>query len=331
MEQTSAKKILPLGVHWSGRGSGVDVSVVVYVDDHLDSAAQLYGYVANDLMENGRSFEFLFIDDGNHEKILAEMEGFQGVVRNTKILRFSRPFGPSTAMSAGFRHARGRWILTLGPFLQVEPGQIRHMFKKIEEGYDFVNGWRVRRTDSRLNQIHSRLYNGLIRWVSRVPLHDTNCTLKLFKREILEDLPMYGDMYRFLPVLAAQRGFLVGEVPVRQRTEINRLGIYSAATYLRRFLDLVALFFLGRFTLTPLRFFGSVGAFLFFGGFLINLYLTYIKMAHGQPIADRPLLLLGTLLIVVGVQTATVGLLGELMIFTQVRQIKDPPIEKIVE
>jgi len=270
-----------------------EVSVVVYVDNHLDNAAQMYAYVANFLLETGKEFEFIFMDDGTNTQIYSEMESVQGFVRNARVIRLPRNYGPSTAMPVGFRHARGKYILTLGSFLQIKPEEIRKMFKKIEEGYDFVNGWRQNRTDSKLNQFHTRIYNWFVSKVSQVKIHDTNCTLKLFKREIIDELVIYGDLYRFLPVMAASQGFIVGEIPVDQRTELNRVGIYSIGTYIRRYLDLLALFFISRFTSRPLRFFGPVGLLLFTSGLAAGAYLIYVKYGLGQAIGGAAAPLFG--------------------------------------
>ena len=234
--------------------STVDVSVVVYVDKNLENAAQMYAYVANLLVEERRSFEFIFVDDGNGPRIFSAIEGLQQFARNARVIRLPRFYGPSIAMLVGFRHAKGDLILTLGSFLQVEPAEIKKMFREIERGYDFVNGWRSVRSDTQLNQLHTKVYNWLVRRVLQVHLHDTNCTLKLFKRSIAEHLPLYGDYYRFIPVMAARQGFRVTEVKVKQRREINHFGFYSGGVYFRRLLDLLAVLFMGRFIRKPLRF-----------------------------------------------------------------------------
>lgn len=308
-----------------------DVSVVIYVDKYLESATQIYAYVANFLKESKRSFEFIFMDDGNSKEVFVAIEGIQGFIKNTKVIRFPRPCGVSTAMQVGFRHARGQYILTLGSFLQIEPGEIEKVFKKIDEGFDFVNGWRQSRKDSTLNQFHTRIYNWMVRRVSQVNIHDSNCTLKLFKQSIIEDLYIYGDLYRFLPILAARQGYLVGEVPLKQRREINPVGIYGPGTYVGRLLDLLALFFISRFITRPLRFFGPLGLLFLGSGFLIDIYLVYLKYVVGEGIAGRPLLNFGTLLIILGIQIISVGLIGEMIIFFQSRNVKNYRVEKILE
>ena len=309
----------------------VDVSVVVYVDRNLEDAAQMYAYVANFLSEEGKSFEFIFVDDGNGPSIHSAIEGLHDFAKDASVIRLPRFYGPSTAMIVGFRHARGNLILTLGSFLQVHPGEIRKMFRKIDEGYDFVNGWRVARRDTRLNQWHTRAYNWLVRKLIQVDLHDTNCTLKLFKRSMAEELPLYGDNYRFLSVMALRHGFRVTEVPVAQRREVNRIGVYPIGIYVRRLLDLLALFFMGRFASKPLRFFGLVGSILLVAGLAVDIYLMYVKYALGQPISHRPLLILGTLWMVLGVQSASIGLIGELILYTHAHSVKDYQIEKVLE
>ena len=309
----------------------VDVSVVVYVDRHLENASQMYAYVANLLTGQKKTFEFIFMDDGNGPGVHTAIEALHDFAKNVRVIRLPRFYGQSVAMMLGFRHARGRLILTLGSFLQVEPQEITKLLAKIDEGYDFVNGWRVDRTDSPLNSLHTRLYNWLVRKVSLIELHDTNCTLKLLKRSTVPELPVYGDNYRFLPVLAARQGFRVTEVQVKQRRELNRHGIYGVGIYMRRALDLLALLFMGRFVEKPLRFFGSAGAVLLGTGFVINLYLVWVKYGLGEAISQRPLLILGTLLMVVGVQSASIGLIGELILFTHSSSLKSFQIEKILE
>jgi glycosyltransferase involved in cell wall biosynthesis len=308
-----------------------DVSVVVYVDRNLEDAAQMYAQVAKLLNEEKRTFEFIFMDDGNPKAVHAAIEAMHGTAKNVRVIRLPRFYGMSVAMMVGFNHAKGRLILTLGSFLQVQPGEISKLLAKIEEGFDLVNGWRVDRVDSPLNQWHTSAYNWLIRKVAQVTLHDTNCTLKVFKRSLVGELPVYGDNYRFLPVLAYRQGFRVTEVPVKQRREINHWGFYGAGIYLRRFLDLIALTFMGRFVERPLRFFGSIGTSLFAAGFLINTYLLYVKYIGDQPISQRPLLILGTLCMVIGVQSASIGLLGELILFTHSKDMQSYQIEKILE
>jgi len=322
--------VLPLPLP-TDAGKTPDVSAIVYVDKHLENVAQMYGYLANILHEMGLSFEFIFVDDGNAKRIFFEMEGFHKFVRDAKIIRLPRQYGPTTAMSAGFRHAKGKLILTLGPFLQVHPQEIHKMFKKIGEGYDFVNGWRVNRKDTWLNRAHTKTYNWLLRRISDVDLHDTNCTLKLFKRELVDEVPVYGDLYRFFPILAARHGYLVTEVPVNQRTELNRVGVYAGRTYIARALDLVVLLFISRFTQTPLRFFGTLGAAFTLAGLAINFYLVYLKFSAGEVLAERPLLHLGVLLMVLGVQLGSVGLIAELILFSGAKNIRRHHIERILQ
>jgi glycosyltransferase involved in cell wall biosynthesis len=313
------------------KADAFDVSVVVYVDRNLENAAQMYAYVANLLTQEKRTFEFIFMDDGNGPGVHSAIEALHGFAKNVRVIRLPRFYGMSVAMMVGFNYAKGRLILTLGSFLQVHPGEITKMLAKIDEGFDLVNGWRVERVDSPLNQWHTAAYNWLIRKLAQVTLHDTNCTLKVFKRSLVGELPVYGDNYRFLPVLASRQGFRVTEVPVKQRREINHWGFYGIGIYLRRLLDLITLTFMGRFVERPLRFFGSLGTVLLGTGFLINLYMIYVKYIGQEPISQRPLLILGTLCMVLGVQSASIGLLGELILFTHSKDMKTYQIEKILE
>jgi glycosyltransferase involved in cell wall biosynthesis len=324
-------QIVEIPVNKAKETDQFDVSVVVYVDRNLENAAQMYAFVANVLNQDHRTFEFIFMDDGNPVNVHAAIEALHDFAKNVRVIRMPRFYGMSVAMMVGFGHAKGRLILTLGSFLQVQPGEITKLLSKIDEGFDLVNGWRVDRIDSPLNQWHTSAYNWLIRKLAQVTLHDTNCTLKVFKRSLVGELPVYGDNYRFLPVLASRQGFRVTEVPVKQRREINSWGLYGMGIYLRRLLDLATLTFMGRFVERPLRFFGSVGLALFGTGFLINLYMIYVKYIGQEAISQRPLLILGTLCMVLGVQSASIGLLGELILFTHSKDMQSYQIEKILE
>lgn len=305
-----------------------DVSVVVYIDKNLENAAQLYAYVANLLQNMGKTFEFIFVDDGNSDRIVSEIEGCREFLKNTRVIRIHEPQGPSAAMNVGFRHVKGTLVLTLGPFLQVEPVEIEKMFQKIAEGYDFVNGWRQNRSDTSLSQAHTKIYNWLVRKVSGVPLHDTNCTLKLFRRQVTMEVPLYGDLYRFLPILAARKGFIVTEIPVDQRKELNQYGVYPLTTYGGRILDLLVLLVLSRFMTRPLQLFGFTGIGFSMAGFAICSYLLYVRFVIRLGIADRPLLLFGVLLIVVGIQIVSIGLIAELILFLQTSRGGIQSVEK---
>jgi glycosyltransferase involved in cell wall biosynthesis len=282
------------------------------------------------LKEAGRDHEFIFIDDGVGGKVFQTLQRLQETHDHVKIVKFKQDFGEAVALSVGFEKARGDIIITLASFMQTDPADLHKLLKELEDGADLVVGWRYPRVDPLLNRWQSAAFNWITRRLTSLPLHDLNCSLRVMRRRIIENIPIYGDQFRFLPVLAHRQGYRVKEVQVRHVEEMGQTGIYSLGSYVRRMIDILTLFFLVKFTKKPLRFFGLIGAALFGAGFLINVYLTIIRVM-GSPIGNRPMLLLGVLLMVVGIQTFSLGLVGEIVIFTHAKEIKEYNIEQFLE
>jgi glycosyltransferase involved in cell wall biosynthesis len=278
-----------------------------------------------------RGYEIICVDNGVGPEI------FDRVARllkerdvRCKFLSLHRPNGESEALSAGFKQASGEIVAVLPPYLQVDLSAIGRMLRKLEEGADFVCSRRVSRVGSPYRTGLSRAFNGMVRLLSRVELHDLNSGLKMMRREVIEDVQVYGDLHRFLPILAARRGYRVAEVDARHLEQRPEASGYGPGSYLRRLLDLLTLFFIIKFTKKPLRFFGLIGTGFFGGGTAVCLSLV-IDRFLGEGMGDRPMLLLGVLLIVLGIQLISIGLLGELIIFTHARELKDHHVEAIYE
>jgi len=215
--------------------------------------------------------------------------------------------------------------------VQVDPVVLRSMLAALDEGADFVTPWRTPRIDPWLNRLQSAAFNLVIRQIIRMDFHDLNCYFRAIRREVLEDVAVYGDMYRYLPVIAYRQGYRVVEVPVRHLKEWGSTGFFGVGIYTRRFLDILAVMFLTKFTLKPLRFFGTIGGVFSLSGIAICGWMTFQKFWLDRPISGRPLLLLGVLLIVLGVQVLGFGLVGEIIIFSQARNLKEYRIEHIYE
>jgi glycosyltransferase involved in cell wall biosynthesis len=308
----------------------VDVSVVIPVSGQSGDLEEIYSRFSEALEAAGRSHEFIFIDDGVGGQTFQVLKHLQERHPSVKVIKFNRVFGEAVALSVGFEKARGDIIITLASFMQTESRDLHKLIDQIEAGCDLVIGWRYPRVDPLLNRWQSAAFNWITRRLTKVSLHDLNCSLRVMRRGVVEAIPIYGDQFRFLPILAHRQGFRVKEVQVKHREERGKTGIYGLGSYVRRVIDILTLFFLVKFTKKPLRFFGLIGTALFGAGFLINVYLTVVRLM-GSAIGNRPMLLLGVLLMVLGIQTFSIGLVGEIIIFTHAKEIKEYNVEQILE
>jgi glycosyltransferase involved in cell wall biosynthesis len=276
--------------------------------------------------------ELIIVNDGLgaevNERLGARMKS-SGV--DARILYLHRHAGPSIALSTGCKDATGDVIVALPSYLQIDPAIFPEMISRVVSGeLDYVCSWRFPRIDSKADARKSELFNKLTGFLTGVELHDINAGLKVFRRQVVEEVSVHGDLYRFLPILAARQGFKVGEIKVRHVAEQVKKGDYRFGVYLRRLLDLLTLFFLIKFTRKPLRFFGLLGSGVLLGGIILLLALV-AQWVLGRPLGDRPLFVFGVLMIVLGAQLFSIGLLGELIIFTHARETKEYHIEKVYE
>jgi glycosyltransferase involved in cell wall biosynthesis len=244
------------------------------------------------------------------------------------VLILDRGCDPWAALSVAFETARGDTIAVLPSYLQSDPEDLPAMVRAIDEGADYVGAWRRKRIDSRWNALQSRAFNALVRRLSGVPLHDLNSSLRIMRREVVENVPLYGNLYQFLPILAARRGFRVTELETTHVAERVEKGDYHLGVYVRRLLDLLSLFFLLKFTRKPLRFFGLIGTAVAAAGAVLLAILAVQRML-GESLVDRPLLIFAVLMIVLGFQSFSLGLLGELTIFTYGSRIKDYYVHRV--
>jgi glycosyltransferase involved in cell wall biosynthesis len=309
----------------------VGVSVVVPVTERWNDLSAIYQDHAAVLNRVERSFEFIFVIDGGYEEAALKLEFLIACGEPIRIMSLPRPFGEATALMVGFEQARGEVLVILSSYFQVTPEGIERILQKVDEGYDLVTTRRFPRVDSWMNRIQTYGFHLLVRRLTGVELHDLGCGLKGVRRRVVRELALYGDLHRFLPVLAYQRGFRVAEVDIPQHPIDAHVRIYRPGVYLRRLLDLLSLIFLFKFTKKPLRFFGLIGTGLFGGGFLISLVLAVEKIVGLTALADRPLLILGVLLMVLGVQTGSIGLLGEIIIFTHAGDDREYQVDRILE
>jgi glycosyltransferase involved in cell wall biosynthesis len=306
------------------------ISVVIPVFDERDSLEELTDELLPVMRSVGAPFEVIFVDDGSGDGgdvVLADLARRHEVVR---VVRLRSNFGKGAALTAGFREARGEVVITIDADLQDDPAEIPRLLAALDDGADLVSGWKQQRNDPISKTLPSRVFNGVARRASGVDLHDLNCGFKAYRADVVRALAIPGEMYRFIPVIAASEGFRVAEVPVHHRARRHGQSKYGFERYLRGLLDLITISFVGRYRHRPMHFFGLL---LFATGVVISIYLTIMKLL-GEAIGGRPLLLLGVLLIVVGIQLFTIGLVSELIQRGRMRTEEDEAssrIERVIE
>ena len=288
------------------------VSVVVPVYNERESVRPLTEELLTALRGLGRRFEVLFVDDGSTDGTSEMLVDLATTEPEVGVVRLRRNFGKAAALMAGFREARGDAVVTIDGDLQDDPSEIPRLLVELEAGADLVSGWKRDRQDAWSKRAASKVFNGVTAKMSGVGLHDLNCGFKAYRAEVVRTLALTGDQYRYIPVLAADEGFRVTEIPVNHRPRRYGRSKYGLERYLRGFLDLVTILFVGRFRQRPMHLFGGVGMLFIAVGTVICAYLAVLRIM-GEGIGTRPLLLLGVLLIVVGVQLFTIGLVSEMI------------------
>lgn len=288
------------------------ISVVIPVHNEERSVALLYDELSSTFAGEELSWEAVFVDDGSSDGTFAALTRLHAANENVRVVRFRRNFGKAAALDAGFREASGAIVVTIDGDLQDDPAEIPRLLAQLGEGYDLVSGWKTRRRDPLTRRIPSRLFNAVAGRVSGIRLHDMNCGLKAYRAEVLDGLNLYGELHRYIPVLAHYRGYRVTEIPVNHRPREHGSSNYGVERYVRGFLDLLTVTFMGRYSHRPLHLFGGLGLGASALGFAILVYLTIVKLT-GEAIGQRPLLILGVLLVVVGIQLLSLGLLSELI------------------
>lgn len=315
-------------------GPRPDVTIVVPVQDLEADVEGVVGAYGGAIERAGRTWEALLVYDGVKgppwEAGLALQASTDQQVRT---IALHKPFGEAVCLTSAFEHARGTVILTAPAYVQVDPAAVETLLERLDEGADLVTGWRHPRVDAHLNRFQSAAFNRVLRLVVGGSFHDLNCTLRLIRRDVLEQLTIYGSMYRYLPAIAHNQGFLVEEVPVRHLSERGGTGVFGPGVYVRRGLDLLALMFLTKFTHKPLRFFGALGgAAMLAGGGIATWEVGDRLLGGGQSgLYQRPFFLLGVLIFVLGVQLVGFGLVGEIIIYTQARNVREYRVERVHE
>ncbi len=291
------------------------LSLVIPTFNEEDSVRPLADEIQSALDPLGKAYEVIFVDDGSNDATWSHVDALANEIDQIKGLRFQRNHGKSAALQEGFFYAAGQYIVTLDADLQDDPAEIPHMLDQLQEQkLDVVSGWKKKRHDPVSKTIPSKLFNGVTRLLTGIHLHDFNCGLKIYRREVIDAIIVYGEMHRYVPVLAHNAGFKkIGERVVNHRPRVHGSTKFGASRFINGFLDLLTLLFMSRYTARPMHFFGAIGIVSILIGAVINLYLAFIKLALGQSLQDRPLLFLGFLLLVVGAQFFSIGFIGEMI------------------
>jgi glycosyltransferase involved in cell wall biosynthesis len=309
----------------------LDLSVVIPISERHDDIKKLFNIYAEELKALGKKFEFIFIIDGFFPDAYKDLVDLKAEGNPIRIFKFSKKFGESAALMVGFREAKGNTILTLSSYIQIEPQELKKVFSAYDDGFELVITRRYPRKDPLINKVQAFVYHFLVRKITGTQFRDITSGMRLINKNVLDEFDLYGDLHRFIPILARGKGIKLKEISVRQSKEDTRARYVNPGVYLRRILDLLTLSFLIKFTVKPLRFFGLIGSAIFVPGIVITVSLGIMRIFGLIDLANRPLLLFAILLIVFGLQLYSIGLIGELIIFTRAKEITQYRIDEIIE
>ena len=306
--------------------SDPEISIVVPVLNEWESLPQLHKELTDVLRDVGKSYEIVIVDDGSDDGSVELARDLVAKDDAVILIELRRRFGKATALQAGFKVSRGEIVITLDADLQDDPKEIPRFLEALDNDYDLVSGWKKDRKDPLAKTIPSKFFNFVTSRMSGLKLRDFNCGFKAYRREVIEDLNVYGELYRYIPVVVHAKGFRVGEIAVSHRERQFGKSKYGLERFIRGPLDLFTIMFLISFQKRPLHLFGPVGVSIGFIGFLINAYLA-VLWVQGQGIGSRPLLMLGVLMVIVGIQILVFGLLGEMIAAASYRS---SDVEKLI-
>lgn len=310
----------------------IELSIIVPVVERYDDLEKLYNSYAEEIKKVTKDFEFIFVIDGHMHKAYSEIKRFSHKNPNIKVVKFPRSFGEASAISVGFEKARGRCIFTLSSYYQVEPHEIKRLYDALNnDGCDVVVSRRSRENDSLFNKFQSFIFHKIIKLFTGTDFGDITCGLRGMKREVVGVFDIYGDLHRFIPILAQHQGLRVKELKVKQKKEDTKTRVYKLRTYFNRLIDVITLFLLLRFTYRPMRFFGLIGSTLIISGSAINAYLIYFRLTGSFGLTNKPSLFLASLLMVIGIQVFAIGLIGEIIIYSHSKTARHFNVKEIIE
>ena len=328
---SASLKSQSLDLRLSTAADDLAISVVVPIHNEYESLPHLVEAIATSLTAESLSYEIICVDDGSTDSSAELLKQMVQQRTDLRAVILRRNYGQTAAMAAGFSHARGSVIITLDGDLQNDPADIPLLLAKLEEGYDLVSGWRKNRQDAALTRLlPSKIANWLIGQVTGVKLHDYGCSLKAYRSELVADMNLYGELHRFLPALAFIEGARITELPVRHHARRYGSSKYGLDRTFRVVMDMLTVWFMRKFLTRPMHVFGLFGLGSFVLGMAIELYLTILKFGFGASISDRPILILGVVLILAGIQLFSFGLLAELLMRTY-HESQGRPIYRVRE
>jgi len=292
--------------------NNIEISIIVPLFNEEDSLNELHQKLTGVMKKLGKPYEIVYVDDGSTDESFSMLKKIHGQDKNARVFSFQRNYGKSAALSTGFKNARGDIVVTIDADLQDDPEEIVSLLNKLEEGYDLVSGWKQQRKDSFIKRSTSKLFNSVTGILTGLKIHDINCGLKAYRKKATAAIKVYGELHRFIPALVKIEGFKVGEVKVRHYPRKYGKTKFGVTRFFKGFTDLITVLYISRFTTRPMHLFGIAGALFFVLGILVNLYLTINKL-RGIGIGDRPLFFLGILLMILGIQLLSIGLLGEMI------------------
>lgn len=299
----------------------MDVSIVIPFLDEEDSLAELTEKIVSQMEQLQKTYEILFIDDGSMDNSFQVILNLKKTYSAIRIIQFRKNFGKSAALSEGFKRTLGEIVITMDADLQDDPTEIPHLIAKVDEGFDLVSGWKKERHDPLGKTVPSKLFNLTTRKLTGIKIHDFNCGLKAYRKEVIKAIPIYGELHRYLPVLAHWQGFKVGEIVVQHHARKFGVSKFGVRRFFSGFFDLMTVLFITRYRQKPLHLFGLFGLIVGAAGVAILTFLS-ILWFQGYGIGHRPLLFLGVLLVIVGGQSFTLGLIGEMITNTRDHTIK---------
>ena len=289
------------------------ISVVVPLLNEEESIYPLAMEIKKSVKNLSSGLEVIFVDDGSTDNSLKNIKDICRQDKRFKYISFRKNYGKSAALHMGFKETTGDVVITMDADLQDDPNEIPNLIKKLEEGYDVVSGWKKLRHDPFIKKHSSKFFNFVTRLLSGINIHDFNCGLKAYRKEVVENIKVYGELHRYIPILADWQGFKISEIAVKHHARRYGKTKFGISRFFKGFLDLITVIFATRYIKRPMHLFGFLGALSFVIGIFVNGYLTFLWIS-GQPLSNRPMLFLGILLIIVGVQFFSVGLLGEMLV-----------------
>ena len=310
--------------------NAVKYSIIVLLDEQHEDFARFVQNLYDLFTSRNESFEILIAANGTGGFLRNTLGQFNNYNEKVKAFELNTRVPQAVCLKAALRENNGEIIVVCGPYQQLSNSAHARLLDSLDDKIDIICAWRQKRVDPYFNQIQSRIFNTLVRWITGSDLHDLNCTIRIIRREVIKETELYGNMYRFLPILAEKKGFKTKEIKCEHYQEQGKTGFYSLSSYFTRLIDIFTLYFNTRFTKKPLRFFSSIGLGFLLTGLFITFYIFVQRIFIGQPMGGRSLLLLAIFCMVLGVQAASVGLLGEIIAFTHGRHRKEYSVEKII-